>query len=82
MSITNPAKQFAYTMKSGGFNNMSEEDVKRIAYAVNIIADLWHYEDSEKALPILNPLTLLANSLIMNIKLRKRISELENHSSL
>lgn len=77
LSITNPAKQFADRMKADSFNGVPEYEIDRLAKTANMLSSLWTPEGENLAVATLNPLSILANSLVLNVKLWKELKELK-----
>lgn len=73
LQIENPAAVFAANMKRGMYDCTPDRFIFREAAVTNYISELWHYDEDEEMLKDLNVLTLLANSLALNIKLARRL---------
>lgn len=78
LQIENPAASFANNMKRGMYDCTPDRFIARDAAVTNYISELWHQEDDDEMIKFVNVLTLLANSLALNVKLAKELQLIED----
>lgn len=66
LKIRNPAKTFSETVRGGAFDDMTDEEFKRMLDTVKFISSMWCYMDEPGETPPkyeMNALMLLANAI-------------------
>ncbi len=74
LKVKNPASSFSERLNSGAFAAFHENHIVRNAEVTNILVELWRHpgESGKQTLPYMNVLSLLANSLALNVALSKK----------
>ena len=76
LSIENPAKSFAYKLKSGGYDGISDKYIERDAAVANFLCEyLWRYDCKDDCIGSINVLQLLANSIRLNVILWQKLTK-------
>lgn len=78
LQIENPAAVFAANYKRGMYDCTPDRFIARDAAVINYISELWHQEDDGEMIKFVNVVTLLANSLALNIKLARELKLIDD----
>lgn len=78
LQIENPSVTFSNNMKRGMYDCTPDRFIARDATVTNFISELWHQEEDNEMIKFVNVVTLLANSLALNVKLAKELKLIED----